>query len=640
MSDHRVLVADDNEDIRRDVVRVLGGGARRTSLAARAARLLPGLGLERLAPGDGAGRTTFSVETASSGEEALERARAAREAGAPIAVAFVDVRMPPGIDGSRVARVLREEDPDIEVVLITAYADRTIDELNAGERDCDRLLFLKKPYAREELYQLALSLSEKRIQRRSLRVARERLELIFRATSDGLVGLDADHRVIFANRAARELLRLGQGTVRDTLWGELAALGPRRLAGSSSIEVHAKDRWLELGAVTPTGPAGGDVQAVLAIRDVTARKEVERLKDEFIQNTSHELRTPLVAIRGYLDLAIDERLGALAPPLRKGLEVARRASGRLLDLIDALLELARLEALGPGAVGFEPVDLNEVVQRVSDVVRPSADAKKLALEVALDPACRSVMGDHRTLEVALRNLLGNAIKFTERGTVGIRTRQAERGRCHLEVWDTGPGLPNGIEPVKLFERFRQGDGSISRAKGGVGIGLSLVERILRLHGRDVLAQNQPSGGACFSFELEVAGAADAARRAVAPGATPRSAVLVIDRSRATRDFLRLVLGAAGHDVRAAATLEEASRLEMAARTMQGGPLSWAAALVDGEPTALAVRERFAPSRIVVLTRAGQAVAPSFETLSKPVTLERAARLVTPPAAVGGRDLAA
>lgn len=611
MSERRVLVADDNEDIRRDVARVLGGGGRRASLAERAARLLPGLGLERLvAPG----LVVFSVDPAASGEEALALARAARARGEPYAVGFVDVRMPPGIDGARVGRILRAEDPDMEVVLITAYADRTVSELNAGDADADRLIFLKKPYAPEEVYQLALSLSEKRIQRRSLRAARARVELVLRATSDGLLGIDSDHRVVFANPAASALLRLPEPPAGDAPWSALAALGARRVPGSAAIEVRLAGRWLELGEVARPepgeGPGPGAVRGVLAVRDVTARKEIERLKDEFVQNTSHELRTPLVALRGYLDLALEERLGPLAAPLRKGLEVARRASGRLLDLIDALLELARLEALGPDAATFERVRVPELVQRTAELLRPAADAKKLSLAIDVEGDCPDALGDPRTLDVALRNLLGNAIKFTDKGEVGIRARRAPRERVLLEVWDTGPGLPSGVEPVKLFERFRQGDGSISRAKGGVGIGLSLVERILALHGRPVTARDRPGGGASFSFELDQARA-----EPTVPirGAGPLAgAVLVLDRSPATRDFLAFVLSAAGHVVRTAASVAEANP----------GGLPLEAAFVEGEPAAIAVRERLGPRRIAVLAAPGESPSLAFETLAKPVTLAR------------------
>jgi signal transduction histidine kinase len=653
--DRRVLVADDNEDIRRDVARVLERGGLRSALAARAARLLPGAGFERIRGGAGEG-PAFAVLAASSGEEALALARRARAEGKPIALAFVDVRMPPGIDGARVGRLLREEDPDIEVVLITAYADRTISELNAGERDSDRLLFLKKPYAREELYQLALSLTEKRIQRRGLRVAREQLEVILGATSDGLIGLDADHRVVFANRAARELLGRGDAAVSESPWGELATLAPRRIPGSgvegaapAAIEVRVGARWLELGELARVEHAAS-VRGVLAIRDVTTRKEIECVKDEFIQNTSHELRTPLVSIRGYLELALEDRLGDLAPPLRKGLEVARRASGRLLDLIDALLELARLETLGSRRVPAERVDVAELVRRALELVRPAASAKGLALDVALDPGCAFVAGDPRTLEVALRNLLGNAVKFTDAGTVGLRTGRAANGRVRFEVWDTGPGLPAAVEPRKLFERFRQGDGSISRAKGGVGIGLSLVERILRLHGDAARATNRPGGGASFVFELDgepesravrAAGGADHAEPAppapfgVLGGALPSSpqgtgVVVVVDRSRATREYLRFAFVAAGHRVVTGATVAEVARRSL--------PCS--AALVEGEAAALEARERFAPERLVVLVRPGETVAPSFETLAKPVTLEAAFRAVAPPQPAAGRELAA
>src|SRR5579871_4644145 len=293
-----VLVADDNEDIRLDIGQLLQP-KRRGALAERALRLFPEEAARlpaggASAPGfpvpSGDGTRAFRVDGAANGDQALAIARAAREAGWPIAVAFVDVRMPPGIDGARVARLLLEEYRDIEVVLITAYADRTLAELNATAGGPDRLLFLKKPYARDEVYQLAVSLSEKWSQRRALRSARERLELVLASTKDGLLGLDSSHGIVFSNPSARALLGLGEGETGKELWPRLAALSPRALPGRAGLELQVGRRWLEISDVARTRSPGSEVQGVLGIHDVTARKELERLKDEFVQNTSHELR--------------------------------------------------------------------------------------------------------------------------------------------------------------------------------------------------------------------------------------------------------------------------------------------------------------------------------------------------------------
>jgi signal transduction histidine kinase len=629
-SHRRILVADDNEDIRRDVARLLGGARKRASLGARAARLFPDERFEEGGSEGGADEPRFEVSAASNGDEALELARGARNAGEPFAVAFVDVRMPPGIDGARVGRLLRDEDPDIEIVLITAYADRTLAELNAGPHASDRLLFLRKPYAREEIFQLALSLSEKRLARVQLRAARERLDAILEAASDGICGLDREHRIVFANPAAHSLLALDSGD-GASVWARLGEHSPRALPGGSAIEVELGGRWLELGDVAPAAREG-DVSGVIAVRDVTARKEVERLKDEFIQNTSHELRTPLVSIRGYLDLAIDERLGELAPPLRRGLDVARRASARLLDLIDALLELARLEAEGSSgrALERERVSLAEVLERVSDVARPTIEAKGLALSIDLDPHAGEVLADPRTLEVAVRNLLGNAIKFTARGAVGIAARP-KGASVEVEVWDTGCGLPKGIDPRVLFERFRQGDGSMARAYGGVGIGLALVERILALHGSTVHATNRIPAGASFSFELERPGAdlprpVSALARSNAP-----ATVVIVDPSPDCRDFLTLALRAAGHSVCAMATLDEAFARPELARS----PL----VIVSGPEAATAVdrlREAFpesAPGPQLALVPSGSselavARAAGIAVLERPIGVKAAIELAS------------
>ena len=232
-------------------------------------------------------------------------------------------------------------------------------------------------------------------------------------------------------------------------------------------------------------------------------RRASRLKDHFLQNVNHELRTPLTAIVGWTDLFeegdIDE------PTLRRGIRQIRQSARVLLALIDDLLDLARLDR-GALTLDLKPVFLSEVVQRSLDTVRMMAEARGVVLMLApLPEPMAPVRADALRLQQVLWNLLANAIHFTpQHGRIVVRVER-EPERYLVSVEDDGIGIPEGELP-HVFERFRQVDGSATRAHAGMGIGLALARSLVELHGGSIWVSSVVGQGSRFTFAIPIRGA--------------------------------------------------------------------------------------------------------------------------------------
>ncbi|MBL8114304.1 MAG: response regulator [Acidobacteria bacterium] len=300
------------------------------------------------------------------------------------------------------------------------------------------------------------------------------------------------------------------------------------------------------------------------------RKELEeanRAKDVFLASMSHELRTPLNAILGFARL-MERRKGRDAEDL-ESLAIIARSGEHLLGLINDVLSLAKIEA-GKTALRIEPFDPNALLRGLVEMLRARAEEKGLTLAyepLAHEPLAlpRVVTGDEGRLGQIVLNLLGNGVKFTERGSVTLRARWAE-GRAVLEVEDTGAGIAPG-ELAKLFQPFVQADAG-RKSGEGTGLGLALSRELARLMGGDITVESTEGKGTRFRVEVALPlaeepldrRAADRPRirRLAAGSASPR--ILVVDDLAENRLLLERLLGPVGFTVRAASSGEEAVAL--------------------------------------------------------------------------------
>lgn len=235
--------------------------------------------------------------------------------------------------------------------------------------------------------------------------------------------------------------------------------------------------------------------------------EARRTKDEFLANVSHELRTPLTSVLGYLSILQEELSGPLTDGQRHDLSHVKRASERLLELIEDLLELTTLTR-GDVSLFVEEFDPVLVLQEVAATVpgRPSDVELVIAESPPFMPRMRS---DRKKIARILVSLLGNAYKFTPRGRVEVGVALVG-DRVQYSVGDTGIGIPMEAQAM-VFDEFRQVDGSVTRRYGGSGLGLALARRLARLLGGDVALTSTPGAGATFlvSLPLEFEPALDA-----------------------------------------------------------------------------------------------------------------------------------
>ena len=251
-------------------------------------------------------------------------------------------------------------------------------------------------------------------------------------------------------------------------------------------------------------------QSALAIQNARLFHEIEdkgreleiasRHKSQFLANMSHELRTPLNAILGYTELILDEIYGEVPEKMRGVLERVQTNGKHLLGLINDVLDLSKIEA-GQLTLSLSEYSLANLVHGVYAAVEPLAAKKNLALTTKIAPSLPAGHGDERRLSQVLLNLVGNAIKFTDKGEVAIEASLTD-GSFRLAVRDSGPGIA-AADQVKIFEEFQQVDNTLTKQKGGTGLGLAISKRIVEMHGGRIVVESELGKGSTFTIKLPI-----------------------------------------------------------------------------------------------------------------------------------------
>ncbi len=439
-----------------------------------------------------------------------------------------------------------------------------------------------------------IAVSEKDVtQLKALRehqAAHARYRALLEAAPDAMVIVGKEGRILLVNAQTEQLF----GYLREDLIGKpVEALVPARFRRHhpkhrvdyfSRPRLRAIDSTLELYGLRRDGsefpieiglsPLETDEGTLVfsAIRDITERKRMEqrtreanRLKSEFLANMSHELRTPLNAIIGFAELMHRGKVGPVSSEHREYLGDILTSSKHLLQLINDVLDLAKVES---GKMEFRPeqVDLTVLVGEVRDILRGLAAGKQLRVEVRVDPEAAAAQVDPARVKQVLYNYLSNAIKFTpDGGNITVRIDGQGPDLFRLSVTDTGVGIARE-DFARLFVEFQQLDASTGKKWQGTGLGLALTKKIVEAHGGRVEVQSTPGVGSTFSAILPRSLPVDPAERRVTMAPPPpvaradAAAVLVIEDESRDREWLLATLRAAGYRAQAATSGVDAIRM--------------------------------------------------------------------------------
>ena len=233
---------------------------------------------------------------------------------------------------------------------------------------------------------------------------------------------------------------------------------------------------------------------------IDERDEIDRQRQDFVSRLTHDLRTPLVAAERMMMLFLEGALGELSPSMAEAMTIMARSNSNLLSMVNTLLEVYRFEA-GRKNLTFQAVEIKGLITEVADELTPLAEDKRLSISAECkDLKITSTMGDRLELHRLFTNLVGNAIKFTDSGSITLRLAASNHGDDYIkiEVVDTGQGIPVE-EQATLFERFRPG----SHKRSGSGLGLYLSRRIVEAHQGTIQVSSEPGKGSVFTVDLPV-----------------------------------------------------------------------------------------------------------------------------------------
>ena len=343
----------------------------------------------------------------------------------------------------------------------------------------------------------------------------ERARNAFESAGDAMITLNPSGSIETVNAAAESLfgysaeeldrrdvsLLLDLAQDGDGVFMSRLGASRRALAGGVVRELTGRRRNGEtfpadvgLGVMNlPTGP-----HVVAVVRDISARRRVEEMKEEFVSTVSHELRTPLTSIAGSLGLLAGGAAGPLPEKAARLVGIAHANSQRLVRLINDILDIEKIES-GKLTLDLAVIDLGDIADRSVEAMRGLAD--ELGVAITLEPGSPApVRGDPDRLIQVVTNLLSNACKFSPTGgTVTISVDPLAR-LARLSVRDQGPGIPEAFR-ARIFSKFAQADGSGTRAKGGTGLGLAIAREITERHGGRLWFESPPGAGATFHLEL-------------------------------------------------------------------------------------------------------------------------------------------
>jgi len=394
---------------------------------------------------------------------------------------------------------------------------------------------------------------------------RRRAEAILASTGDGLIVFDPEDIVTYLNPAAITLAGIDPEEFlgkRAFLWQMLAMTAEDSfdppVDGSQVREVRLEEpehRIMDVRTDPVLDESGGYLGYVATLHDVTAERDVGQMKNEFVSTVSHELRTPLTSIKGYIDLILDGEAGEINEIQREFLSIVKQNSDRLVDLINDMLDISRIES-GRIHLKIQPLEIADLIAGAVDTFQAVADQSGHRI-IAKAPAdlCKAA-GDRDRVGQVLMNFMSNAIKYSPEGGSVTVAALDDGEMVTVSISDQGIGIAKE-DQTKLFTKFYRVDSSLTREIGGTGLGLSICKSIIELLGGHVGVESSAGKGSRFWFSLPAA-SPDMVRTPDLEGSgVAGGTVLVVDRDPEIANLVETYLVKQGYDVVKAHSADEA-----------------------------------------------------------------------------------
>ncbi len=455
---------------------------------------------------------------------------------------LLDIRMP-RLDGIEVLERIRSDWPEMVVVMMTAHGseDIAVEAMKKGAVD-----YISKPFSSDDMkkrVERAIQYNRTRLEnerlQREVEEERRKMEAILHGMAEALIAVDRQGLVMSINRTAAGLFRIDPAEVNSRPVEELLAtslpsggLPCRKVLATGEPCLDVAYELLLPGRVVPVlssasplvNASGEMIGSVEIIRDISALKALEQEREDFVSMLSHDLKTPITAIIGSIDLVKDGLLGAVGTEQKSYLEAAVESCAEMVDMIDTLLDVHRFEA-GRMVTTRVEVEVGPLLHRIVSRFEPVARNNGLDLVLTLPEHPATFPVDSKQFGRLVGNLLSNALKFTDEGSIQVRAERLEnavavadripamayppesipRHGHHIlvTVSDTGAGIPSD-SLVTIFDRFVQARNRKMGKSSGTGLGLAFCRKVMDAHHGFIWAESEQDKGSTFSmlFPLE------------------------------------------------------------------------------------------------------------------------------------------